>query len=385
MSRLRIALPPLDQLSVESLVQFVRLDRAGRITDEGRSSLVQLGQAHKAVATECFLHPRDSQLTSLELPQLPAAKVAAAVGCAAQALILGPIEQMHVAHGPRETTGLVQVGWLPLVSLEQLNRVLTQAQLKVRGLYPAPYALPVPAAGQLTVALVDEQLLLRHSLQQGAVHPLGPQALDELLRSGTDLHQVAEGATQRLSGTPPAWGLHGRLEAPDAGAAGWGRALALTALALTVWTLGLNLYAARQVDEGQRLKAHMSEQVKQAFPELSIILNPLQQARQQLAARQNGAVADPGQRFTSLLQLAGSNMPFMVGSVETLVFEEGRLHLSLLADSRSPAVEGDWQAMLAEAGFSATRDDQGWTLVPATEQVDADESAGDDDDEDEDE
>ncbi len=383
MSRLRIALPPLDQLDVESQVQFVRLDRAGRVTDEGRSSLAQLGQTHKkAVAAECFLHPRDSQLASLELPQLPAAKVAAAVACAAQALILGPIEQMHVAHGPRETSGLVQVGWLPLAGLEQLHRVLTQAQLNVHGLYPAPYALPVPAAGQLSVALVDEQLLLRHSLQQGAVHPLGPQALDELQRSGADLHQVAEGATQ-LSGTPPTWGLHGRLKAADAGAAGWGRALAFSALALAVWTLGLNLYAARQVDEGQRLKAQMSQQVKQAFPELSIILNPLQQARQQLAARQNGAAGDPGQRFTSLLQLAGSNMPFMVGSVETLVFEQGRLHLSLLADSRSPAVEGDWQATLAEAGFSATRDDQGWTLMPANEQLDADESAADDEDDDE--
>ena len=71
-----------------------------------------------------------------------------------------------------------------------------------------------------------------------------------------------------------------------------------------------------------------------------MILNPLQQARQQLAARQNGAAADPGQRFPSLLQLAGSQLPFMVGSVDALTFEQGRLQLELLADSRSPAAAG---------------------------------------------
>lgn len=378
MSRLRIALPPLDQLSVESLVQFVRLDRAGRVVGEGRSSLTQLGQTQKkAVAVECFLHPGDSLLASLELPRLPAPKVAAAVACAAQALILGPIELMHVAHGPRERTGMVQVGWLSFAYIEQLNRILTLAKLKMRGLYPAPYALQVPAPGQLNVTLVDEHLLLRHSLQQGLVHPLGPQALDELLRSGAELNQIDGNALERLSGPLPTWGLHGRIKiAPT----GWGRALALSGLALAVWTLGLNLYAARQADEGQRIKAHMNQQVRQAFPKLTVILNPLQQARQQLAARQNG---ETGQRFTRLLQLAGSAMPFMAGSVETLVFEQGRLHLDLLAGSHSPAVQSNWQEALAQAGFSAAREGHGWTLVPTAEAVDVDESAGDKDDKDE--
>ncbi len=64
-----------------------------------------------------------------------------------------------------------------------------------------------------------------------------------------------------------------------------------------MWTVGLNLYAARQADEGQRLKALMSQQVRQAFPELPVVLNPLQQARQQLTVRQTGAAADPASAF----------------------------------------------------------------------------------------
>jgi general secretion pathway protein L len=345
MKRLRIGLPPLDELSVDSQVTFAWLER-GVVVDEGHASLAQLGKTRQA--PDCFLHPRDSLLTSLELPPLPAAKTAAAVACAAQALILGPVEQMQVAHGPRESDGRVQVGWVSKAGLERLAAVVAQTPLKLRGLYPAPYALPVGAA-----ALDDGYLLTRDSLQQGAVHPLGLQALDVPLVE----------AQQRWSGAVPTWGLHARLSQAPRG--GWGRALAGVALATAIWTVGLNLYAARQVDEGQRLKALMSQQVRQAFPELPVVLNPLQQARQQLAARQSGAAADPSQRFTRLLQLAGSNLPFMVGSVDSLDFEQGRLHLALLADSRSPTAVGDWQAALAQAGFVAERDEHGWSIGPA--------------------
>lgn len=345
MKRLRIGLPPLAELSLDSPVTFAWLER-GVVVDEGHASLAQLGKQRQAV--ECFLHPRDSLLTSLELPPLPAARTAAAVACAAQALILGAVDQMQVAHGPRESDGRVQVGWVSKAGLEQLGQVLAQAHLKLRGLYPAPHALPVGAA-----ALHDGYLLTRDSLQQGAVHPLGLQALDMPLVD----------AAQRWSGPVPAWGLQARFS--QAASGGWGRALGCVALAVAIWTLGLNLYAARQVDEGLRLKALMSQQVRQAFPQLPVVLNPLQQARQQLAARQSGVAADPGQRFTSLLQLAGSNLLFMVGSVDSLSFEQGRLHLALLADSRNPAAVGDWQAALAQAGFAAERDERGWSIGPA--------------------
>ncbi|MEX5495713.1 type II secretion system protein GspL [Pseudomonas asgharzadehiana] len=344
MKRLRIGLPPLADLTVDSRVTFAWLER-DRVVCEGHESLARLGKNHPAV--DCFLHPRDSLLTSLELPPLATAKTAAAVACAAQALILGPLEAMHVAHGPRESDGRVQVGWVPKAGLAQLSQVLAQAQLRLRGLYPAPYALPAGAA-----TLDEGYLLTRDSLQQAAVHPLGVQVLDVPLVD----------ASQRWAGAVPAWGLHARLRQPSSG--GWGRALGCVALATAIWSLGLNLYAARQVEEGQRLKALMSRQVRQAFPELPVVLNPLQQARQQLAARQAGAAADPGQRFPGLLQLAGSHLPFMVGSVDTLTFEQGRLHLQMLADSRSPAAEGEWQAALGQAGFAATRDDHGWSIAP---------------------
>jgi general secretion pathway protein L len=76
MKRLRIALPPLDQVRAESQVKFAWLER-GVVVAEGQESLAQLGKRRQAV--DCFLHPRDSLLTSLELPPLAAAKTQAAV------------------------------------------------------------------------------------------------------------------------------------------------------------------------------------------------------------------------------------------------------------------------------------------------------------------
>ncbi|MGE8411650.1 MAG: type II secretion system protein GspL [Pseudomonas sp.] len=392
MSRLRIALPPLGELCRADVprqypVDFARLDRQGRVSELGRCPLSQLGatgKGAKPLPVECFLHPQDSLLTSIELPQLAAARIKAAVTCAAQALILGPIEQMHVAHGPREADGQVVLGWLPLEDLQVLGRCLDQAGLKLLGLYPAPYALAAPVPGQLNLALMDGLLVLRHSPGLGSVQLLLPElagnplqdTLEPLRATGAELCWIGGEAPadiaqqlpaeQRWSGATPAWSLHAGAGAGRVAAKGWGRALGCCALAVAVWVLGLNLYAAREVDQGQRLKAQLSQRVRQAFPELPVVLNPLQQARQQLAARQSGAAGDSSPGFASLLQQAASAMPFMVGSVQSLVFAQERLQLELVPDT--PKVADDsWQGALTQAGYSVQREANGWTLAPGAQ------------------
>ncbi|MGE7955205.1 type II secretion system protein GspL [Pseudomonas sp. NPDC089530] len=388
MSRLRVSLPPLHTLTAQSRVSGAWLDRQGQFQETHETSLLQLGQTPKVPALECFLHPEDSLLASIELPALAPTKVSAAVACAAQALILGQSEAMHVAHSPRDADGQVQISWLPRTALAQLGQVLEQAGLKLRGLYPAPYALPVPASGQLTASLQDQHLLLRHSLQQGSVQPLPEDALQALLANGAGLQWVGEAApeaalaqlpaSQRWTGQLPDWGLHGGVQNNGRRQPGWGRAAALCAAALAVWTLGLNLYAARQADQGQQLKAQMSQRVRQVFPELPVILNPLQQARQQLEARQSGASGEAPQSFNSLMQQASNAMPFVIGGVERLNYGNGELQLSLLNDTRVPAPDSGWQGLLNQAGIEASPGDQGWTLRAASAAAGATPMAADD-------
>ncbi|MDP9530811.1 type II secretion system protein GspL [Pseudomonas protegens] len=378
MSRVRLALPPLAELlqaprPLAVPLECARLDRAGRVIELGPRTLEALGQDARGLALECFLHPQDSLLTSIELPPLPAARINTAVDCAAQALILGAGEQMHVAHGPRDAQGQVTLSWLPKRRLQALGELLQQAGLKLSGLYPAPYALAVPAPGQHTLCLLDGQLLLRHSAAQASVQPLVEETLEQLRASGIGLGWIGddapEGALQRLpieqrwSGAAPAWGLQAGATAARGAVQGWGRALGCCALAVTVWVVGLNLYAAREAEQGQRLKSQMSQRVRQVFPQLPVVLNPLQQARQQLAAQQSGA-ADPGQGFVNLLLQAGSAMPFMVGSVQSLSYADQRLQLELLPDTPKRADSG-WQGALAQAGYSVQAQANGWTLSPA--------------------
>ncbi|QIH07710.1 MULTISPECIES: type II secretion system protein GspL [unclassified Pseudomonas] len=415
MNRLRIALPPLAELGPseqpwQPQVDFARLDRASRVVETGRCPLGQLGALGKGarpLPVECFLHPQDSLLTSIELPQLPAARIKAAVTCAAQALILGPLEQMHVAHGPRDSAGQVVLGWLPRERLQALGCELERAGLKLQGLYPAPYALAVPAPAQVNLCLVDGQLVLRYSAGQGSVQPLLPQsrpeggqeppaqpqwqeALEQLRSTAGEPcwigHEAPPGIAQHLaseqrwSGPAPAWSLHAGAATGRVAAKGWGRALGCCALAVVVWVAGLNLYAAREAEQGQRLKTQMNLRVRQVFPELPVVLNPLQQARQQLAARQSGNSAEPNQGFANLLLQAASAMPFMVGSVQRLTFAQERLQLELLPDTPMTA-DDTWQGALAQAGYSVQREANGWSLVPGGQPTGEQESAGRDDDE----
>ncbi|VVQ35476.1 type II secretion system protein GspL [Pseudomonas fluorescens] len=377
MTRLRIALPPLAGLTSDSEVEFARLDRHDQVSQTGVSTLLLIEQEWPLQPVEFFLHPADSVLTSLPLPPLTPVKIEAAVKCAAQALILGGTEQMYVAHSAREVSGQVALAWLAQASLDRFGLLLAQHRLKLRGLYPAPYALPVPTQGQVSACVLDGQLLLRFSRAQASVEPLAQERLDELVTSGRGLQWIGADAPatvfeprpaeQRWCGVAPGWGLHTGIGKAAGPACGWGKAVFCCALAIAIWVSGLNLYAAREVTEGEQLKAQMIQRVKQAFPELPVILNPLQQARQQLAARHSGVAADANHGFAYLVQHAASALPFMAGSVQRMTFEQGRLQLELAADTAQAPADGALPGALTQAGLVARREDNVWIFSPQIE------------------
>jgi general secretion pathway protein L len=344
--QLRIILPPLAELDADSRVTFVWLDREGRQHSQGESRLRELA-AGAYTAVECALHPQDSLLASIELPPLPAARLGAAVTYAAQGLILGASEQFYIAHGPRESDGQVLVTWLERSALERLQQLLDGCRLKLKGLFAAPYFLPVPAVGEDSDGQWQEHRLLRGGVHQARVEPL--------------LQATAGPLTPDWTGVTPGWGLHQCLQRHRPAQRGWGLALGCWGLAALVWLVGLNLYAARLAAQGNALKTQMTQQVRAAFPALTVVLNPLQQVRQQLAVGASGAMDDPTQRFPVLLQQAGKRMPFIAGAVQALVFSNGELHLTLVAGHKPP-VDAAWQTELVQLGIEAVPVADGWTL-----------------------
>ncbi|MDW3715728.1 MULTISPECIES: type II secretion system protein GspL [unclassified Pseudomonas] len=370
---LRIALPPLAGLHPEAEVEYAWLDRQGHLASEGRASLAELGRQARGKAVELTLHPDDSLLASLELPPLPAARLGDAVRCAADGLVLGGCEGLQLVHGPRQADGRVQLAWLERERLQRLLQGLRQCALEPRGLYGAPFFLNVDA-GAACAQLRDGQLLVRENVQGGWVHPLPEDCLPRLLESGEaprwpgdvpeGLPGEAVAASRRWTGPAPACNLLQGLEGPARGPRRWGRALACCALAVGVWTLGLNLHATQMAHQGLALKQQMSQRVKQVFPQLPVVLNPLQQARQQRDARLAGGTQDGPGRFAALVQQAVGAMPFALGAIESIDYDGETLRLTPRAGARKPPADPAWQASLAQAGLQAAIGADGWSLKP---------------------
>lgn len=368
---LRIALPPLAGLRPEAEVEHAWLDRQGNLDNQGNASLAELGRQARGKAVELVLHPDDSLLASLELPPLPASRLGDAVRCAADGLVLGGCDGLQLVHGPRQADGRVQLAWLERERLQRLLHCLRQCALEPRGLYGAPFFLTADT-GSACAQLRDGQLLVREGAQSGWVHPLPDDCLPRLLETAVapnwpgavpeGLPGEAVAASRRWTGPVPACNLLQGLEGPAQGPRRWGRALACCALATAVWTLGLNLHATQMAHQGLALKQQMSQRVKQVFPQLPVVLNPLQQARQQRDARRAGGTDDGPGRLAAMVQQAVGAMPFALGAIESLDYDGETLRLVPRAGARKPPADPAWQASLAQAGLQVVVGADGWSL-----------------------
>ncbi|MDZ4190968.1 MAG: type II secretion system protein GspL [Pseudomonas sp.] len=371
----RVALPPLSTLRSSSPVRCAWLSRQGQLLEHGHRELGELGASVQGKSLEICLHPEDSLLACIELPPLAPGRLAEAVRLAAETMLLGGDQSVHLVHGPRGMDGQVQLVWLARDTLQDLLQRLHEYGLQPRGLYAAPYFMSVAEPGTSTAALWDGHLLVRQDAQRGWVHALPEEGGMQLREQ--PVQWIGEEpppftavalvpAEQAWTGPAPACNLLQGLHQHAHGKPRWWRAAGSCAMAVLVWTLGLNMYAIHMADEGQALKAQMVSRVQQVFPELPIILNPLQQARQQRDARLSGGTAGGEVTFTVLVQQASHHMPFMTGAVERLDFEGDELRLTPRAPARKPPTNSAWQTALAQAGLHAELAAGQWSVRPVT-------------------
>lgn len=366
---LRIALPPLAQLDGEPL-EYAWLDRRGVLHSAGQASLGELALQARGKPVELLLHPDDSLLSNLTLPPLPAARLADAVALGADTLLLSERESLQLVHGPRDPQGQVQLAWLEREALEKLLQLFASHGVKPRGLYPAPFFLPVQEHG-CTATLVAGQLVVRDGLHSGWLHPMPEQAAQQLALSpaiywlGADAAVGAEtlAAEQRWLGPVPACNLLRGWQQQRAPAR-WGRALACCLLAMLVWGVGLQLQASRLAEQGQALQRQMVDQVREVFPQVTVVLNPLQQARKQRELRQNDSST-----FAGLLQQAGSGMPFLAGNLNALEYDGSTLRLLRRAGAPDTTADPAWREALVKAGLEVRDLDGGWSLSGAAEEA----------------
>src|SRR5690606_24433989 len=145
---------------------FALLDRQHAIQRAGELPLAELAAAVPASRNEGILRPADCVVATGPVPPVSTHRLQAAVAGAVEPMLLGDIESLAIAHGPRMGDGSVTVAWTAREPLARALRLLADCGLPADALIPAPLALP-PTDRGWTVLTRDEYVVVRTGAQEG--------------------------------------------------------------------------------------------------------------------------------------------------------------------------------------------------------------------------
>lgn len=322
---LRLALPRLADLDAHTLLDYAWFDRKGMCTQRGQLNSAALGASFAQTRSEAVLHPDDAIAATVQVPAVPQARFGEAVRSALEPLVLSQLDDLAIGHSTRAPDGSVIVAW---AAREPLRRAWL--------------------------------LLSTHGLRLHAI--IAPQTLapktDEPLSDPTD---------PRWRAPAPKWSLALPQLAPTRPSR-WRSAWCWTALASLVWIAGLNVYASQLRREAAALQTAMHTQVREAFPELPVIMDPLRQAQQGLDALRASAGAASAADFLSLARAAAQILPFAADNVANVRFADQALTLQFSQTGKDSQHLTDTPTLLqqaAAAGIRLERTDQDttWRIV----------------------
>ena len=340
---LRVALPPLSAWSDTTPLAYAWLDRQGRVARGGTLAAAALASAFPHARVQAILHPDDVIVAGITVPAVPGNRYAAAVRGTLEGLVLGDLDALAVGHGGRAADGTVIAAWTAREALRSAWQRLSAAGLAVQAFYPLQVWSDTPATAQ-------------------------PPALH-------DIHDP------RWQVPGPGWSLALPQLAPKRPSR-WRGAAAWLAAAAAVWIVGLNFYAAQLEGEAQQLRLRMERDVRDAFPDIPVVLNPVRQAQQGRDALRAGQGDALDSDFLSLARVAAQVLPFAADAVDHLAYRDDMLTLRLhngpagnanAANTTNPANAADRLAdtaailqRAAALGARVERDDSGaWRILRA--------------------
>jgi general secretion pathway protein L len=327
---------------------FALVSNGGAIEREGAAGVSDLGEfVAKASRVVLLVAASDVTLLRVQVPPMSAARLKAALpNLVEDQLMTDPAECVVVAGGVSEglrTVAVIERAWLEILSM-----AVTSMGARHVAALPAQLCLPwqddsVSAA--VTEHGSDIDLALRLSAQDGIGLPIRPehaqtaandvlQALQAVVPSSpitlyvpqpaVPAYQEAvagtEGMDQRVSVFADNWSrwIAGAHDAPLDLLAGLGGArgpkldwrrwrwpLALAAAALVINITGLNIEWWRMKREADSLRANLTQIYKAAYPTETVIIDPVAQMRQKIAAAKHNSGQAAADDFTMLTAAFG--------------------------------------------------------------------------------
>ncbi len=287
---LRIALPALAELTPAASLAYAWFDRQGRCARSGELAGAALATAFPGARVEAVLTPADAIVTTVQVPAVPGRVLTAAVRGALEPLLLSDMEDLAIGHGPRAADSTVTVAWTARAPLAQAWRLLAQTGLRVDALLPAQLVLPPDDATPERMLTLPADARWRHDAPRWslALPALSPR-------------QVSPWRA-------PLW---------------WGAAAA------AIWIVGFNVHAARLRGEARLLRADMESQVRSAFPDIPVVVDPLRQAEQGRNALLAGQGSSSNSDFVPLALATAGALPFAAGHTAALHYADDAITLTL--------------------------------------------------------
>lgn len=361
---------------------YALADGPGAIRQEGVAALAQLSAlTARAQRVVMLIAASDVTLLRVHLPPMSAARQRAALpNLVEDQLITDPAECVVVggalADGLR-TVAVVQRAWL-----ERMAKIVLGSGHARIAAVPAQLCLPPPDQ-ELHAAVLEQdadiEIALRTAPQEGIGLPLLPDQFSTAAREAVEAvlalagaqavrlavpaerfavyqQAVAEiGAQERIALQADAWGLWiagaagagidlasglGAALAPKLNWKPWRWPLVLAALLLLVNIVPLNIEWLRAKREADMLRASMTQIYRSAFPNETVVVDPMAQMRQKIAAgRRNAGQAGP-EDFSALAAAFGEawngaaqgNAPTIAG----LEYRDRSLYVKLRPEAQVP-------------------------------------------------
>lgn len=343
---LRVWLPRLTDLRADSVLTYEGLDARRRILDRGEGVLAALPRGRDC---ELVLHAFDVTLLDVSLPRVGGARLASALPGIVEERLAGDIEHAHVVASPRQSDGRATAAVVDRALLRRALDLFERAGHRVTAVTPHALALPQEPGTWFVAGLGDAAAIRWGSVQGGAVGLVPTPAAELSLLSrqaGKPSAVVVSGGVDEREwseclGVPVRRALPAAVAPPvvldllqyefaPALAVGksWRTTIALAGLLAVVAIAGLNWHAASLRSEEAALREDMVRRVRESFPEVPVVLDPVAQMRRLVADLRPGA--DPGGFIPLAAGLARLIPP---DTVQRLEYRDGALTATLRADA----------------------------------------------------